>query len=148
MNYIKKVTEMLGVKLNEEFKIRDVKYDKMVERSFCITKKGMFMIGGKTSFNSLLSSILTGEYEIVKLPKHKTPILSYWEREYLAGVIKPFRDKVRCIRKSKDEGSDNELIEIVFNADFCSINFPNFEAETMYRGMELGKEYFLEELGL
>lgn len=49
-------------------------------------------------------------------------ILNEAERQYLSAVIRPFRDQVQSITK--------------------------FEDSTMYKGMELGKEYTLEELGL
>ena len=143
MNHMKEVAEMLGVELEEEFKINDDSTYK-----FKLTNSGLFFLnyaGVWSICDYKLTQLLNGKHEIIELPKH---ILTEEEKEYLSNVIKPFRDKVRCIRKSKDEASDNEWVEIVFNTDFCSINFPNFEAETMYRGMELGKEYFLDELGL
>lgn len=83
--------------------------------------------------------------------EHKEPILDDAEKKYLSAVIKPFRDDVREIRKIQsiyrlpDDGK--EYIKICM----CSgeeINFPYFRKGSMYKEMETGKRYTLEELGL
>lgn len=76
-------------------------------------------------------------------------ILDEVERKYLESVIKPFRKRVAGIRKS-DYGRKGEYIEIRYYEGGCisSLLFPNFKKGTMYKGMELGKQYTLEELGL
>ena len=71
-------------------------------------------------------------------------ILDDAEKEYLKAVIKPFRDKVKCILKCSNSG---EWIAIKIIND-TTINFPYFEKGTMYQGMELNGKYTLEELGL
>ena len=71
-------------------------------------------------------------------------ILDDAEKEYLKAVIKPFRDKVKCILKCSNSG---EWIAIKIIND-TTINFPYFEKGTMYQGMELNRKYTLEELGL
>lgn len=71
-------------------------------------------------------------------------ILDDAEKRYLRGVIRPFRDKVRCITKHSD-GREWIVIEIINDV---KINFPYFEEGSMYRGMELYKNYTIEELGL
>lgn len=80
------------------------------------------------------------------LEEAKEPILYDTEREYLSAVIKPFRGKVSYI--SKQGNSERmEFIHIdLSDGDFA--DFPNFKADTMYRGMEVGKYYTLQELGL
>lgn len=81
--------------------------------------------------------------------EYKEPILTKEEKAYLSAVIMPFRKKVKHIVKIKLCSSPEEqFIRIVIgNLDF--INFPSFNKNTgMYKGMELGKEYTLEELGL
>ena len=80
------------------------------------------------------------EYSI----KAKKLILDESEKRYLSGIIKPFRNKVKSIYKFN--GFDGEWIAINLNSDV--INLPTFEANTMYKGMKLNKEYTLEELGL
>lgn len=77
---------------------------------------------------------------------YKKPILDNVEREYLSAVIKPFRGKVSYISKH----GNSELMEFIYIklSDGDAADFPNFEANTMYRGMELDKNYTPEELGL
>ena len=77
--------------------------------------------------------------------EYKDPILDDVEREYLSAVIKPFRKKISYIRKSED--LRKKYIKIVLcNGD--SMYFPYLANDEMYKGMELGRNYTLEELGL
>lgn len=71
-------------------------------------------------------------------------ILDEKEKEYLSSVIRPFRNRIKYIIKFND---NQEWLMIRLNDD-QPIIFPYFEANTMYKGMEEGKEYTLEELGL
>ena len=91
-------------------------------------------------------------------------ILNRKEREYLEAVIKPFKDRVHCIFKAKyddcnqqlyikvkkydwdDDWYDDEEYEEGYEYEY--INLPYFKENTEYIGMELRKEYTLEELGL
>ena len=70
-------------------------------------------------------------------------ILTKEEKDYLSAVIKPFRNRVSNI--SKD--GPLEYITISLDGDDFAI-LPNFEEDTMYKGMTLGKKYTLEELEL
>ena len=70
-------------------------------------------------------------------------ILTKEEKDYLSAVIKPFRDRVSSI--SKD--GPLEYITISLDDDDFAI-LPNFKEDTMYKGMQLGKKYTLEELKL
>ena len=79
--------------------------------------------------------------------EYKEPILDDVEREYLSAVIKPFRKKISCIRKSKDSRKGKNYIKIEF-CDGDSMFFPNLSNDEMYKGMELDRNYTLEELGL
>ena len=79
--------------------------------------------------------------------EYKDPILDDVEREYLSAVIKPFRKKILCIRKSKDPRKGKNYIKIEF-CDGDSMFFPNLSNDEMYKGMELDRNYTLEELGL
>lgn len=85
------------------------------------------------------------KYEtIYEVPK---PILTEKEKEYLENVIRPFRNRFRYVEK-QNNGDDEfrEFIRICLEDDY--ICFPEFRKGTMYKGMELYKEYTLEELGL
>lgn len=84
------------------------------------------------------------KYEtIYEAPKE---ILDKEEKEYLEAVIRPFRDRVLFISKySCVEGYEYICIAI---KDDNWTTLPDFESGTMYKGMELNKEYTLDELGL
>ena len=79
--------------------------------------------------------------------EYKDPILDDVEREYLSAVIKPFRKKILCIRKSKDPRKGKNYIKIEF-CDGDRMFFPNLSNDEMYKGMEPDRNYTLEELGL
>lgn len=80
--------------------------------------------------------------------ERKEEILTKEEKEYLANVIKPVREKVECISKN---GYERNFISIkIKNEDLyedCIVLY-FFEKGTQFVGMETEKEYSLEELGL
>lgn len=79
--------------------------------------------------------------------EYKEPILTEEEKAYLSAVINPFRKKIAYIRKKRSlKDKDKQFISILCDGDY--MYFPFFENDAMYKGMELGKEYTLEELGL
>lgn len=84
-------------------------------------------------------------------------ILDEKEKEYLLNIIKPFKKNVKYIAKVETKGQ--ERIKICYkdyldksDADFIHnhsfFGLPTFKAGTMYRGMELDRQYTLEELCL
>lgn len=81
------------------------------------------------------------------LSEYKEPILDDVEKEYLSDVIKPFRKKISCIRKSKDSLKGKNYIKIEFCDGDCMF-FPNLSNNAMYKGMKLDKKYSLKELDL
>lgn len=76
-------------------------------------------------------------------------ILDAVEKRYLRNVIRPFRDKVKSIRKTDNyiNETKNQYITITYKDNY-STDFPDFRPNTMYKGMKEYKEYTLEELGL
>lgn len=78
---------------------------------------------------------------------YKESILNDTEKEYLADVIRPFREKVNTISKfhSWDDSSQYIYIETEDN-HFATL--PVFPKGTMYKGMKEMKHYTLEELDL
>ncbi len=93
------------------------------------------------------------EYDIIKIyqAEYKTvfsreEILDKAEKRYLAGVIRPFRDKVKDIYKKQKWSNDREFINIILKED--TLDLPYFKKGTMYKGMETGRNYTLKELGL
>ena len=89
-------------------------------------------------------------YETVyeRAEEEKKEILDKVEKNYLTNVIKPFRKRVKFIRKieSLTFSPEKELLQIQLNDD--DIALPYFEKNTMYKGMKLDKRYTLEELGI
>ena len=78
------------------------------------------------------------------LEETKEPVLDDVEKEYLSAVIKPFREKIEYIRKNKSAYKDKQFISIGFYDDDY-MYFPFFENDAMYKCMELGRKYTLEE---
>ena len=144
MNYMKQVAQMLGVELEEEFKRKDIKCCYISGSIYKITNDGLVVFGDRGWEENIyvLASLLNGKDEIVKLPK---PILDDIEKEYLGAVIKPFKNSIKHIVKYKIN-KKKEYIEIRLGCEV--ISFPMFDKGTMYKGMELNKNYSLDELGL
>lgn len=80
--------------------------------------------------------------------EYKPTILTEKEKAYLSAVIKPFRKNVECIEKVRSYYDENEYIHIAMKKDDDYCELPWFSKDTMYKGMEPGKSYTLEELGL
>ena len=83
--------------------------------------------------------------------EYKKLILDEVEKEYLKAVIKPFKKHVKTIMKAKQVATLYAItidIEEKYNYE-TFLQFPPFEKSSgMYKGMELGRRYTLEELGL
>lgn len=81
---------------------------------------------------------------------YKKSILDEAEKEYLSEVIKPFRDKVKFIKLPSYDCLNLIYTCIRMYDKFGGeiVRLPNFKIGTMYKGMGIGREYTLEELGL
>lgn len=90
---------------------------------------------------------------------YKEPILDEAEKKYLSDVLRPFKKSFSKILISKsnsfyvrEDNKDKErIIFMLTNIDECYeevFSLPRFSKGTMYKGMELDKDYSLEELGL
>lgn len=88
----------------------------------------------------------TGTIEIENGFIVEKEILDDVEKEYLRALIKPFRNRVIGIKKVTWDYL-REYIIFYINGE-PSITLPFFKKYTMYKGMELDKDYILEELGL
>ena len=78
--------------------------------------------------------------------ERKEEILDGTEKKYLARVIKPFRHKVKSIMKRSEYGSLCYIKICLKNGNAAYL--PCFKENSMYKGMELNREYSLKELGL
>ena len=142
-NKMKEVAKLLGVELEEEFRIEHL------STKYKLSKGGLKYWSGspkKWNGSGLLEELIIGKLTIIKIPK---PILDKKEKEYLSNVIKPFRDITRFIRKSDYNQTEYIVIYLKHHSGVGeSFVLPIFEKGTMYKGMELDKEYTLKELGL
>ena len=76
--------------------------------------------------------------------EYSEPILDDAEKKYLSAVIKPFRRKVKIVRKRGDSVGEY----LLYLLDRQSFSLPYFDKGTMYKGMDTQRDYTLEELGL
>lgn len=133
------------MKNKEKYDLRDISYNLEVDRGgydFVIYYTSMEIyrefFSGSISTCSAFTKWLEEEYE--------PQILTEKENAYISAVIKPFREKVEYIQKCFDLGSK---AYIYIHVKKCgSMIFPTFRKGTMYKGMEEGRKYTLEELGL
>ena len=81
--------------------------------------------------------------------EYESEILDEVEKRYLRGVIRPFRDRVKIIRKFIYSGGNASIdISIDDSNTGWLIELLPFPKNEMYKGMEDNKEYTIEELGL
>lgn len=129
---MKKVAQLLGVEIGEEFKIKGL------NDTYRLTNDGLYNHGFRSY--AQLYCLLNGEYEIEK------PILDKVEKKYLENILRPFKDRVLYVTKNSCSGQRQYLL-IVLDFYEC-INLPFFKENTMYKDMVSNKEYTLKELGL
>ena len=90
---------------------------------------------------------ITNAYNVWLEQEYKPKILDEKEKAYLSAVIKPFRKRIKYIRKINHSSVNNDqFLCIVLVNDRCGL--PNFKKGTMYKGMEEDRDYTLKELGL
>ena len=145
MNRMKDVAEMLGVELGEEFKIEghpDYRRYKLTEEHLMYTSDDKWH-----TLPATITYLLNGKCKVVKIPK---PVLDDVEKEYLSTVIKPFRHRIKYFFKFPCANGDYEAIAAVMKGHeyYDNLSFPKFKKGSMYKGMELIKEYSVEELGI
>lgn len=124
----------------------------------CIYETDIFINGDDIDFDNKLNGLRfkTTQEAIEYIRKVKEAVAEYnesikeilyeEEKEYLRGVIKPFRDKVEYIRKVICYFNRKEYIEIKVDEEYTQL--PSFKVGTMYKGMEIDRKYTLKELGL
>ena len=149
MSHMVEVAHMLGLELNENF---HVKLDPKVtlESDYRFTEKGLLRYHKiyeewEYAIYDTFLHLLDGKYEVVKISES---ILTEQERNYLSQVIKPFREKILHISKLSSKDGESICIDIRYNWEEDSILLPRFATGTLYKGMEIGKEYSVKDLGL
>lgn len=147
MNYIPKIAEMLGVGIGEEFDILDEDGD-IAFYKYRLTHFGLCKIEDNGSdgeyHDDLLVRLLNGYF------KAQRPVLTYDEKKKLYGVISPWGSEVKDICKLKSVYDGYEFLVIKFKTEVgvSTTASPQFRKGSMYKGMELEREYSLEELDL
>lgn len=101
----------------------------------------------KDRVNTLGKIIKIEEPTYQTVYESKVEILDETEKRYLRGVITPFKGSIETIRRLYSPTKEKDYIQIRYKDDRPT-NFPYFESNTMYKCMELNKNYTLEELGL
>ncbi|MSS13658.1 hypothetical protein [Porcincola intestinalis] len=124
-------------------KEKPIKQDTCWNEAF--SRSGEFFV-----FNHMFKSIKWEDKEPTLIKDIYNPqILDDVEREYLKSFLKPFHEKVGDVVKHRDISEDIYSKEYLYIAigdgDFT---FPSFDSGKMYAGMELDKEYTLDELGI
>ena len=144
-NKMSEVAKLLGVELDEEFKIYGW------DGFYKITELGLGRyVKGRTwmMVPVMLIDLIKGTAKIIKIPK---AILTDKEKDYLSAVIKPFRDRIISIRKYRFNQDEYIGMYIKYYAETDEnemITLPVFKEGTMYNGLETNREYTLDELGL
>lgn len=136
---MKEVAELLGVEIDVPFNIKGYMYNP------CLLTDRKIMNRHGISLESTLFRLLNGELEIEK------PILDNIEKRYLENVLRPFKSRVISISKSEDFDYEYIWIRVelpIHNHGNTTCKLPYFDKGTMYKGMEHGEQYSLEELGL
>lgn len=91
----------------------------------------------------------TSAYNAWLEQEYDPKLLDEKEKEYLSAFIKPFRKRIKYIERMDNSfvnGNQYQFLCISLTKDYCCL--PLFKKDTMYKGMERGKKYTLEELGL
>ena len=128
------------MKLEKEIKIDGIRYASQYKRAFI----SMFSDFTREEFKTLQRIFVS---EKIKLTlETEEPILDEEERKYLNDVIRPFKDRVKCIKKLRECYDGDEYILIRTDRNVTPL--PYFKKGLMYKGMEINKEYTLEDLGL
>ena len=104
-------------------------------------------------FSHLFSAVKWEDDEPTRISDIYSPqVLNDAEREYLKTVLKPFHEAVKYVEKLPERvfDEDNRSKEYLVIAFYGrgSFSFPDFDSGKMYSGMELDKEYELDELGI
>lgn len=141
---MKEVAELLGVEMGVPFKIKDMDGDYISWNPYTFYDDGLHDRGNDKRCSVILRCLITGEYEIERTIPNNV------EKRYLEGVLRPFKDRVIHIQKIQLDNLEYVYIRLkrFDSTGDDGIPLPYFEPNSMYKGMELNKNYTLEELGL
>jgi len=142
-NKMSKIKELFGVEVGEAF---DIERDNEIVKDYLFGCYGMLVT--PTDTTHLRRLLLTGELITgkAKIIKHKQPILTEEERDYLQAVCEPY--DIKYIKKETFDCKQKLYIDIYLkNGD--TIPMPFFSPTSkMYKGMELNRPYIPEQLDI
>lgn len=81
MNYYKQVAKMLGVELGEEFSLKSIRTDDIDRTRYKITQEEGLMFSTerkKWARSTMLLPIISGDFNVVKLPWKPSEGYTYW----------------------------------------------------------------------
>ena len=144
---MKTVKEIFGVEIGEKFDIKS--NNGLIYRNCYFNKNKELSVtrndGERSLFLELysLADLVSGEAEIIKI---KPEILDKKEKEFLSFIVNHLNGKkpISIIKHECGLNANKEFIAIHFDGDILA--FPYFPKGTMYKGMELGHYYTLDEL--
>ena len=135
------ITDYVGTVKEIEENSRTYTYEEEINRRLGNFKR-VYCVSYEEGFSNWQS--------IVEIEKVKE-ILDEKEKEYLKNLIKPFGNRILSIKK-KISCDDSEAFIVIWyktiNNNTCCFSLPNFLKNSMYKGMEIEKEYTLKELNL
>lgn len=138
-NKMKEVAKLLGVEMDKPFNIKGYAHNP------CKLTKDRIINNHGHMITIRLFQLLTGELEI------EQPILDDVEKRYLENVLRPFKSRVMYIVKVEEFDYEYIYFRValpIYKNGNTTCNLPYFGKGTMYKGMEVYKQYNLEELGL
>lgn len=124
------------------------KYKKEVYEAITLTNSDKLLVRAGIKFNPFVDNYRECKDRLFVwlFEEYQVPILDDVEKEYLSAVIKPFRKKVMDVIKLQCNEARQCIRIRICVGDYAEL--PLFKNNTMYKGMEVGKYYTLEELGL
>lgn len=97
--------------------------------------------------------LTTYSFEEVDFSVKKTNkkfLLDCIDRKYFNNFLRPFKDNIQCITKTEGFAYSCEFIQITHLKNYHSsyIDLPEFKTDTMFKKLELDKQYDLNDLDL
>lgn len=133
-------------------KIKDLTEEEMANQGFMLMlhQTGKGDENGITPCKVIHFGKSVNEFLNTEIDIPQPHILDKQEHDYLRAVCKPY--KVKYIRKLETEMGNQYIGIVVKSSVYCgstgSCAMPFFAKDTMYKGMEVDKEYTIEELEL
>lgn len=98
--------------------------------------------------DDVFQQIQWSDNEPVKIDDiYREHVFTEAEFKRLDFILEPYRDKIKSICKQSTMNG-HEFLHFISDDPFFTFSMPFFDEGTKYKGMEVGRDYSLEELGL